>query len=122
MPDYLYGRVCKIELGRQGEKGSQIEYTESEPISIEFTKEFFENKPAITTVKIYNVNSSTADLCAPKKNGKGFDYPECQISAGYRDNYGYVTLGEIVEYKMESKLPDRILTPKAKIPSAKDNR
>lgn len=96
----LYGRVCTIELA-----GKQIIYSDEMPYSFEFSKEFKKGKPSVTKVKIYNPNNDTIKLC--EKTGTNF--PECQITAGYRDYNGLCVLGEVVEYKVEYKKPDRTL-------------
>ena len=93
----LFNRICTINIDGRTFK--------SPPFSIEFEITFKETGLGNAKIKLYNPAQETVDKCKPIKGKKIL----VSIDAGYKEEYGRVYLGEIVEAKETFNRPDRVL-------------
>ncbi len=103
----LYNRVCYLNL-----EGKVFAYDldAGSRFQIEFSTEFNLSQVSDTcTVKLYNANDETIELCRPKQNDKSKTYKAATLEAGYKGNYGIVSAGEIFDFKSSKNGVDRIL-------------
>lgn len=103
----LYNRVCYLNL-----EGKIFSYDldAGSKFQIEFSTEFNLSTVSDTcTVKLYNANDETIELCRPNVIGKTKTFKTATLEAGYKNNYGVVTAGEIFDFKSYRSGVDRIL-------------
>lgn len=105
MENVLYGR--HIEVTIRGTDGKNKTFTSlpdnSERFSIEFDVKFEEK--AVSTIKLYNILTSTIDLCKASKK----DFANVQLIAGYEGFINPICTGKIIDYIIRQTGSNKIL-------------
>ena len=100
----LFDRVCTINIS-----GKEFK---SPPFSIEFTQTAKIGTLMANVLKLYNPSNDTIKLFESKKVAGRTVYPKVLIEAGYKEQNGTCTIGEVTDFKVQYGPPDRIIEAK----------
>lgn len=102
-----FDRVIDVRLESVEGKNKTFSYDKlmEEEFAIEFDVEF--GKGASSTVKLYNVNAVTLDMCKPKL--KPLQYPKVELTAGYRNNTALLASGNMKQFQIKKQGADTCL-------------
>lgn len=89
-----------------------VKIFDSKNFTVEFTSEFGGKSPS--TVKLFNVLDSTADMCRPELKGNvPVKFASVELFAGYNEEYSKLISAQIVSHEMKRSGTERILEIKA---------